>query len=69
MASFDLNSPLCFNEGVAHNILSKRILTEKTLGEKLRTLRRRRRLTLEQAEDETKVRMKYLEANQKKFSH
>lgn len=32
------------------------------MGEKLRTLRKRKRLTLEQAEEETKVRVKYLDA-------
>lgn len=41
---------------------NKKILGEKTLGEKLRALRRRRHLSLEQAEEKTKVRMRYLDA-------
>lgn len=40
----------------------KKILSEKTLGEKLRALRKRQHLSLEQAEEQTKVRVKYLEA-------
>lgn len=43
----------------------KKRYAEKTLGERLRTLRRRQRLTLEQAEEETRVRQKYLEALEK----
>lgn len=35
------------------------------MGERLRALRRRRHLSLEQAEEETKVRLKYLEALEK----
>jgi len=54
-------SQLCFNERVM-NIRRQKILTEKTLGEKLRTLRRRQHLTLEQAEEETKVRARFLDA-------
>ncbi|MFA6492851.1 MAG: helix-turn-helix domain-containing protein [Patescibacteria group bacterium] len=42
--------------------ISKKILTEKTLGEKLRAFRKRKHLSLEQAEEETKVRVKYLDA-------
>lgn len=40
----------------------KKSLNEKTLGEKLRTLRKRKHLSLEQAEEQTKVRIKYLDA-------
>jgi len=41
---------------------NRKIISEKTLGERLRMLRRRKRLTLEEAEEETKVRLKYLQA-------
>lgn len=44
------------------NYFTKKIISEKTLGEKLRMLRKRRHLSLEQAEEATKVRAKYLEA-------
>lgn len=43
-------------------ILSKKILAEKSLGEKLRYFRKRKRVNLEQAEEETKVRIRYLDA-------
>ena len=41
----------------------------KTLGERLRALRRRQRLSLEKAEEETKVRLKYLVALEKGNYH
>lgn len=44
------------------NFTPKKILTERTLGEKLRTLRKRKHLSLEQVEEATKVRIKYLNA-------
>ena len=40
----------------------KKIYPNKTLGERLKSYRKRKRLTLEKAEEETKVRLKYLEA-------
>lgn len=42
--------------------ISKKITLERTLGEKLRALRKRKHLSLEQAEEETKVRARYLDA-------
>ena len=50
---------------MADNFISKKVSTEATLGEKLRSLRRRKHLTLEKAEEETRVRLKYLEALEK----
>ncbi len=47
------------------NFFQKKIYSEKTLGERLKSLRRRKRLSLEQAEEETKVRLKYLSALEK----
>jgi len=40
----------------------KKIFSEKTLGEKLRNLRKRKHFSLEQAEEQTKVRVRYLDA-------
>ena len=52
------------------NFFQKKIYSEKTLGERLKSLRRRKRLTLEKAEEETKVRLKYLLALEKgDYSH
>lgn len=39
----------------------KKIYSEKSLGDRLRALRKRKHLSLEQAEEETKVRRKFLE--------
>lgn len=61
MTSFDLTSSLWFNEVVAR-FINKKNLSDRTLGEKLRALRKRQHLTLEKAENETKVRAKYLDA-------
>lgn len=44
---------------------SKKLYPERTLGERLRTLRKRRHLSLDQAEEETKVRHRFLEALEK----
>ena len=44
------------------NFLTRKILTEKTLGERLRSFRKRKHLTLAQAEEQTKVRVRYLDA-------
>lgn len=41
---------------------NRKIIAERTLGEKLRFWRHRKHLSLDQAEEETKVRRKYLEA-------
>ncbi len=46
---------------MVRNLFKKKIISEKTLGERLRSARRRKRLTLGQAEEATKVRVKYLE--------
>ena len=40
----------------------RKIKTPKSLGELLRSTRKRKNLTLDQAEEETKVRTRYLEA-------
>lgn len=52
------------------NFFQKKIYSEKTLGERLKSLRRRKRLSLEKTEEETKVRLKYLLALEKgEYSH
>jgi len=50
---------------VASAFQSKKIYPEKTLGERLRGLRKRRHLSLDQAEEVTKVRRRFLEALEK----
>ena len=44
------------------SFVRKNLYSEKTLGEKLRYFRKKKHVSLEQAEEETKVRLKYLEA-------
>lgn len=45
--------------------MNKKIIAHKTVGEKLRAQRKRQGLSLEKAEEETRVRIKYLEALEK----
>jgi len=47
---------------VASAFQSKKIYPERTLGERLKMLRKRRHLSLDQAEEKTKVRRRFLEA-------
>jgi len=44
------------------NFERKNLYSEKTLGEKLQHFRKKKHVSLEQAEEETKVRLKYLQA-------
>jgi len=55
---------LCFNEKVKE-FAKRQLSSPKTLGERLKAYRKRNRLTLEQAEEETKIRLKYLAALEK----
>lgn len=50
------------NESVAQIFFRKKLRLDKTLGKRLKAARKKKKLTLEQAEEETKVRLKYLQA-------